>query len=148
MATTEKTCFKCLCKLPLEAFYRHSKTTDGRLGKCKECTKKDVIANRLLKIEHYRQYDVMRASQPHRINLTKNVVAKYRKDYPNRTRANAAVARAIRSKKLVQWPCQVCGNEKSIGHHADYDNFLGVVWLCQIHHKQLHLEASRLTENA
>lgn len=37
-----KVCFKCHLNLPITCFYAHKKMSDGHLGKCKECTKKDV----------------------------------------------------------------------------------------------------------
>lgn len=138
MGAAEKTCFKCLSKLPLEAFYKHTRMRDGHLNKCKECTKKDCNAHRLANIEHYRQYDTMRASQPHRMKLRSETVAKYQAAFPSRTKANRAVVRAVQTGKLEKWPCQVCGDPKSVGHHPDYDNPLGVVWLCQVHHKAAH----------
>lgn len=38
----EKKCFKCDNILPIDDFYKHKKSRDGHLNKCKECTKKDV----------------------------------------------------------------------------------------------------------
>lgn len=40
-----KRCFKCGVAKELSHFYKHPRTSDGRLGKCKECTKKDAIEN-------------------------------------------------------------------------------------------------------
>ena len=40
-----KQCFKCLSIKPISEYYKHPKMLDGHLGKCKECTKKDVSEN-------------------------------------------------------------------------------------------------------
>lgn len=37
-----QTCFKCGRPLPLTAFYTHPEMANGRLGKCKTCTKADT----------------------------------------------------------------------------------------------------------
>ena len=37
-----KKCFKCGRELPLSEFYKHPRTGDGHLNKCKKCTKNDV----------------------------------------------------------------------------------------------------------
>jgi len=37
-----KKCFKCNKEKPINDFYKHPAMPDGHLGKCKECTKKDV----------------------------------------------------------------------------------------------------------
>ena len=42
MEEEEKKCFKCENILPLTEFYKHPKTKDGFLNKCKNCSKKDV----------------------------------------------------------------------------------------------------------
>src|SRR5260370_38957482 len=54
------------------------------------------------------------------------------------SKAQSAVARAVKSGKLIQRPCEKCGNPKSEGHHPDYEKPLEVVWLCSKHHKLVH----------
>jgi hypothetical protein len=63
---------------------------------------------------------------------------KYRANHRKKLLAHNAVSYAIRMNTLDRWPCQVCGDHNSQAHHPDYDNPLGVVWLCDPHHKQAH----------
>ena len=56
-----KTCFKCNRRLEPEEFYRHPMMGDGRLGKCKDCTKRDVRARYWLKHEERLEYDRRRS---------------------------------------------------------------------------------------
>lgn len=132
-----KTCFKCLQSLPLEAFYKHSAMGDGRLGKCKECTKTDVKNHRLENLDRIRAYDKFRSSMPHRIQKQTERTKQYRQRFPERKAANNAVNNAVRDGRLKKLPCWVCG-EKALAHHPDYSRPLDVVWLCQPHHKQTH----------
>ena len=132
-----KRCFKCLCEKQLEDFYKHTAMGDGRLGKCKECTKADVNKHRQENLERIRAYDRMRASQPHRMANRDYHVRSYEARFPNRKKANTAVGNAIRDGRLKKQPCWVCG-ESAVAHHPDYDRPLDVVWLCQPHHKQAH----------
>lgn len=124
-------CRACQSDKPETAFYASNKT------RCKECIKASVRANRLEKIDYYREYDRMRASQPHRKANNFLQSQSWRQEFPNRMRAQSAVARALRSGKLTRHPCWVCGGP-ALAHHPDYDQPLDVVWLCQPHHKQTH----------
>src|SRR5262252_1357455 len=59
-------------------------------------------------------------------------------NYPKR-RAHIIVSNALRSGKLVQGPCEVCGAAKVHAHHDDYTKPLEVRWLCPEHHAQHHM---------
>jgi hypothetical protein len=124
-------CKSCAADKPQDGFYLSNKT------RCKECIKESVRANRLERIEHYRSYDALRASQPHRVALAKRVNAEWKDAHPERRAANIAVGNAVRDGKLHKQPCWVCGLS-AVAHHPDYDRPLDVVWLCQPHHKQAH----------
>ena len=54
-------CQQCQAEKAAEAFYSSNKS------RCKECIKASVRANRLDKIDYYRQYDKARASMPQRV---------------------------------------------------------------------------------
>lgn len=148
-----KRCFKCLCEKPLDAFYAHNRMGDGRLGKCKDCTKEDVRLHRQQNLERVRAYDRMRGSMPHRVAARKEYgqtkagkIAyarahnKYAVNNAKKRAAHIALGNAVRDKRVVRWP--VCAmpecDKKPQGHHPDYDRPLDVVWLCPKHHKQAH----------
>ena len=136
----KKKCFKCNKTKNIYAFYRHKQMTDGHLGKCKECAKKDATEHRNKNIEKIRKYDRIRATLPHRKRLsTKNCQA-YRIKYPLRFAATTILSNAIRSKKIEKPKrCSMCNKKTRImGHHEDYYKPLNVIWVCQVCHKGLH----------
>src|SRR5436190_12541655 len=55
-------------------------------------------------------------------------------------RAYGKVTHARKKGLLPRKPCVVCGDKKSEGHHPDYNKPLDVVWLCQLHHAEMHKE--------
>lgn len=128
-----KKCFKCGRIKPLHLFYRHPKMGDGFLGKCQSCTKKDVRAQRLKRIDYYRQYDRDRAKLRGALGLKR-----HRKKNPGKTRARSATSNAVRDGTLTKGPCEVCGEKKVHAHHDDYRKPLSVRWLCFKHHWQVH----------
>lgn len=69
------------------------------------------------------------------------VLASYKKyAHKNRLKRNAQsnLRRAIRIGKIARGICQVCGESKTDAHHNDYSKPLEVIWLCPIHHRNLH----------
>lgn len=135
-----KKCFKCGKVKDATFFYKHSEMADGYLGKCKECTKKDVTEHRLKNIERVRAYDRKRGKLPHRIKSCLKNTRKYRKVYPLRYAAQTILNNAVRSKKIKKpKKCSICYKEKKIyGHHEDYYKPLDVIWVCQVCHKKIH----------
>lgn len=146
-----KVCFKCGRKKELDQFYRHPQMSDGRLNKCKECTKSDVQKNYLEHIDHYREYERARSMLPHRVEQRnkyakapkgKLAAARAKKKYahnnPIARAANIIVGNAVRDKRIFKMPCEKCGAKKVHAHHCDYAKPLEVIWLCPKHHKEWH----------
>lgn len=144
-----KLCFKCRQLKPLDEFYRHQMMGDGHLGKCKGCTKRDVMENRNRRLAKYREFDRLRymvnADRAARNKEWKGMnpakVSKYRSEWAERNRdkrvAHRAVARAIKSGRLQRQPCEKCGLAAQ-SHHDDYSKPLDVRWLCPLHHSDTH----------
>ena len=144
-----KECFRCHKPKPLTDFYAHSKMANGCLGKCKECTKKDVKENYLKNQEHYRQYDKLRNQLPHRIKM-RVLYAATKKGLeagnqakrawelrnPEKKRASTTLSNAVRDGKIFRaYKCAICGSTKNIeAHHEDYTKPLEIVELCKKHH--------------
>ena len=158
-----KKCMKCGEVKPVDDFYRHPKMADGRLSKCKTCTKRDVRENRAKRVEYYRAADRARSKLPHRRDAEKlrsnspsriESRRKYaltpegrasanraKKSYcdrnPVKRAAHVACGNAIRDGRLIRKPCEVCG-EIAQAHHDDYSKPLDVRWLCTKHHVEWH----------
>ena len=151
-----KKCFKCGETKAINAFYKHPMMADGRLGKCKECSKKDVVNNRLNNIDYYREYDRNRGSLPKRINARKEYartdagknskkksMAKWLENNANKKAAHTILGNAVMDGKIIKPKnCETCGVSKKMihGHHDDYSYPLSVKWLCAKCHFSLHKE--------
>lgn len=121
---------------------RYRKTPDGQeVGRR---SRKKYMATASGRETHYR-------STRRYLESPKGRAAKYeatkrqRKKFPQREKARAAVAYAIRLGKIVSMPCLVCG-EHAEAHHPDYSRPLDVVWLCDTHHKEVHALAKSLQQ--
>ena len=148
-----KKCFRCETVKRAGEFYKHAKMADGRLNKCKDCTKADVRKNVEKNPEKRAEYERERYQRPERKAASAESARKFHKrnpgkavEYqrtararaPEKNKARAAVSRAMRSGKLVREPCESCGAAKSEGHHEDYTKPLDVRWLCRKCHCAHH----------
>jgi len=137
-----KTCFRCgKCK-PETEFYKHPMMADGRLGKCVECAKADVKANRSKRAAEYKKYERERFKKPER----KAQLAEYQRKSRIKNRDKWIARRQLRyavvTGKLAKKPCEICGNPVSEAHHHDYSKPLDVRWLCFVHHRNEHRSKS------
>lgn len=133
----KKRCFRCGKRKALAEFYAHPMMADGRLGKCKECTKGDVSANYRATKTAKQAYERERNKRPERKLARLRYARNRRERDPDRALARSRVFYAIKSGKLERKPCRVCG-EKAQAHHEDYSKPLDVDWLCFKHHRQVH----------
>jgi hypothetical protein len=133
-----KRCFRCGKEKDISEFYKHPAMGDGHLGKCKNCTRRDVRENYDLKFEYYREQNREKFKQ----SLTNGKAAEWqrkrRASNVERYHANCAVSNALRDGRLVKQPCEVCGSTDVQAHHDDYSKPLEVRWLCFVHHRELH----------
>jgi len=110
---------------------------DGHLNKCKLCARLDVNANRIQRLEYYRDYDRNRGTRSAG-KKDKHAVRRYHRLSPQKRAAHVATGNAIRDGRLIRQPCAVCGHEPAEAHHDDYSKPLDVRWLCTAHHAEHH----------
>jgi hypothetical protein len=169
----KKECFKCHRRLKRSEFYKHPQMADGLLGKCKDCTKKDVQTRYENHFDKIQAYEKSRSNLPHRVALRKAYYAtkscktsmgkarkryahsehgkivkansrkQYRKNYPEKYRAHQLVMNAIRNGMLIKKPCEKCKSKSVHAHHDDYSKPLKVKWLCPACHKEYHVEEKK-----
>lgn len=67
---------------------------------------------------------------------------KWAKDNPEKVKAKYLLNYAVKKKMIVRRPCAICeSNYRIQGHHPDYSKPLEVVWLCALHHKEIHINS-------
>jgi len=133
-----KICFKCNKEKPLTDFYKHKGMAGGRLGKCKDCNKKDTKerADVLLKNPEWAEKEKTRHREKyHRIGNKKPTYAasrkrqlKYKAMYPEKIKA---------SSKTNRMKTKVKGNHK---HHWSYneEHYKDVIELSVADHSTIH----------
>lgn len=137
-----KRCPKCDSIKPLSEFSRNRTRYDGVNGWCKSCMK--IIAETIRQRESYRIKQRLAANnwrqlpenkEKHRLSASRE-----RLKEPEKIIARRKVRDAISQNRITRQPCSVCGSVTSQAHHENYAKPLEVIWLCQAHHKQLHLQ--------
>ena len=132
-----KRCFKCGKRRALSSFYAHPQMGDGLLGKCKDCTKRDVA----LHIRKKRlDPEWLAAERARCVEKSIRLNPGYKKKNPARFEARIALNNAVQRGKLVKpTSCSRCKVEcNPDGHHRDYGKPLEVVWLCRRCHCAEH----------
>lgn len=136
-----KQCAICHESKPLEEFHKDKNRKDGRDSRCSQCKNKKYLAyyhedpeRKERIICHAKKYQHGEGRE--RSNATKSA---YHSRHPKKRRAHSMVYYALKTGELHRGPCEVCGAEKVVGHHDDYDRPLEVRWFCEKHHKEWHL---------
>lgn len=139
-----KMCSVCQRALDFTSFFKDRSKKDGHCSTCKVCSRKRADnwkeKNRD-KVERYfknyyaknKREKTCQEKQKRRLKDIETI-----KRYPERRKARQMVNNHIIAGKIKRMPCEVCGNEKSQGHHCDYSKPLEVIWLCYKHHKEWH----------
>lgn len=149
-----RACTQCGESKGETGFYKHPFSAGGRSTKCKECVKANVRANRLKRLEYYREYDRQRTDEPHRVQarreyrlMNKGMFHEKSKVWNHENRAKRAahikVGNAVRDGKLTKpEACERCQSTalRLHGHHEDYSKPLEVMWLCEPCHGKRHRE--------
>jgi len=138
-----KRCFKCQQELPIEQFYRHRRMADGRLGKCKECAKRDARQRELRLRDDPAWIESQRRrgrEKYYRLYRPENPIHRRRDGWPDEVKAWARTKlhNAIRDGRIERPnSCESCGRMPPRGkkcgieaHHEDYNKPLEVRWLC------------------
>lgn len=158
----ERECKKCKKLLPVTEFYGHAGMTSGVISTCKNCVKARVNKRykKLIKDPAFLNAERERSREKnHRLGYLekwrversderKRVLQAAKEAWARRNpaakKATTAVHNAVRDGRLFKQPCEVCGAIEVEGHHDDYDKPLEVRWLCDKHHKQLHIRLRKL----
>ena len=134
-----KRCSVCLEEKPLAEFYFSTASREGRQSRCKPCSNKGVIdwkkKNPERLAENIKKYNTSETMKRKRDEI--------KGMHPERTKAYAAVVKAIRNGVLVRpEECEVCRASARIivGHHEDYSLPLEVDWMCSSCHKNHHAQ--------
>lgn len=149
-----KVCRTCNKEKHFDAFGNRPDSKDGKVNQCRDCRKQylkeyyGTERGRLALIkqrEKYRETDhgkrAIKRFQESEKGRTMQRKSSRRQAlrWPEKTKARSFTNHAIRDKRLMRGPCEICGVDSPIeAHHEDYSKPLLVNWLCVKHHRELH----------
>lgn len=116
-----------------KVFYNRS-YYEANKEKCKEQAKKYYAKNKQNVIARRRVYFEANKGKLRELN---RIYCETRKE---QRQTNAKVREALKYGRLTKNPCEICGEKKVQGHHPDYSKPLEVVWLCDLCHRELHVQ--------
>lgn len=135
-----KTCSHCGAAKAEHDFYAQPKAASGLMSKCKECHKA-AVKLRARTNPAVQAYDRERYKLPHRKEFGAFNARRWRKNNPERYKAQTALNNAVRDKRIFKQPCVECGTTENLhAHHHDYSKPLDVTWYCALHHHRHHHE--------
>ena len=129
-------CGLCGVEKALEDYQRNRNNPLGRAYWCKVCR---------------REFDRQRNKRPDRKLYVKDWEASERGRQlraisrkadrganKQKHRARRILNKLIKEGLIRRMPCVKCGEGNANGHHLDYSNAVGVIWLCPRHHAEVH----------
>jgi len=122
-------CRKCKKHLELDSFWKDKSRGKGVCSICKDC---------------YRNSDYGDTKRTY----LRNYMRKYVKDKKNAQKLSTrkATKEAIKKGLIKVTGCEVCGN-KAEAHHPDYSDPYNIQWLCDLHHREVHVSLNKPPNN-
>lgn len=128
----ERICTICKIVKPFSDF-NWDKRFNLPFSRCKKCYNEKCRKYRASKEakEVYRKWLDNGGQQ-----LRNKALFNHKLRHRDRYMARYTLKNAIRDKKIVKQPCEICQDPKSEGHHKSYqkENWLNITWLCKKHH--------------
>jgi hypothetical protein len=141
MAKKVKLCSICKEEKDIFTFQKKCTSSDGYATICKPCGAAQDRQRRLDNTEKYREKDKRRYQNHTERKKVYKRLADKKKKHPERVRAKQKLKYYMKSGKIIKpTSCNVCHKERPIdGHHEDYNDPLGIIWLCKPCHTKHHI---------
>ena len=136
-----KRCFDCKSYKRISEFGKDKTKTDGLNIYCKACQNSRQLINKSKRDEDVDYYNdrLKKVNIYHYDDKTKSERSlRWIAKNPEKAKAQQALRYRIRIGVISRLPCEICGDEKSEGHHEDYSKPYDVIWLCRKHHREIH----------